>query len=418
MKVLVLGSGVIGVTSAWYLARAGHEVTVIDRLEEPAMETSHANAGMLSFDHSTPWAAPGVPFKAIRWLTQDLAPLYINPRAIDIRALGFLVRMLGQCTSSAFTVNKERMLRVARYSAECFKALREELPLHYDGRQKGTLELFRTEKDLAEAGDNVAILERWDIPHAVLDVDACIRHEPALAHVREKIAGGVLLPGDETGDCRKFTLALAKACETLGVTFLMNTSVEAIDTGNGKITGVRTSTGTLTADRYVVALGCESPRVLGGIGIHLPIYPLKGYSLTMPILDEDRAPQSTVMDQKYKVAVTRFDHRIRVGGIAEIAGDNKDLPQQRRAAIEFVVRDLFPGGGAVEAAEFWTGLRPMTPDNVPILGGTRYDNLFLNTGHGTLGWTMSLGSARFVADLVSGRSPDIDPTGLGVDRYR
>ncbi|MCG5515369.1 MULTISPECIES: D-amino acid dehydrogenase [unclassified Ectothiorhodospira] len=417
MKILVLGSGVIGVTSAWYLARAGHEVTVVDQLEAPAMETSHANAGMLSFDHSTPWAAPGVPFKAVQWLMQDLAPLYISPKALDIRALRFLLKMLGQCSASAFEVNKERMLRVARYSAECFKQLREDLTLDYDGRQKGTLELFRTEKDLAAAASNVAILERHHIPHALLDVDACIRQEPALAHVREKIAGGVLLPGDETGDCHKFTCALAKACETRGVTFLMNTRVEAIDTGNGKITGIRTSAGTLSADRYVLAMGCESPRVLGRIGIHVPVYPLKGYSLTMPILDEVRAPQSTVMDQKYKVAVTRFDQRIRVGGVAEIAGDNKDLPPQRRAAIEYVVRDLFPGGGAIETAEFWAGLRPMTPDSVPILGSTNYDNLFLNIGHGTLGWTMSLGSSRFVADLVGGHSTDIDPDGLGLDRY-
>lgn len=417
MKVLVLGSGVIGVSSAWYLARAGHEVTVVDRLEGPANETSHANAGMLSFDHSTPWAAPGVPLKAIRWLLQDMAPLYINPKALDMRALRFLARMLGQCTTARFQVNKVRMLRVARYSAACFKELREELPLHYDGRCQGTLELYRTEKELADAGANVAILKRYDIPHALLDVDACIRQEPALANVREKIAGGVLLPGDETGDCHKFTCALAEACETMGVTFQMNTRVDAIATDNGKVTGVRTSNGTLTADRYVMALGCESTRVLRGIGIHLPIYPFKGYSLTMPVLDEDRAPQSTVMDQKYKVAITRFDQRIRVGGVAEIAGDNKDLPPQRRAAIEYVVRDLFPGGGEIEAGEFWTGLRPMTPDSVPILGHTRYDNLFLNIGHGTLGWTMSLGSSRFVADVVSGRTPGIDPEGLGADRY-
>ncbi|MCG5524082.1 D-amino acid dehydrogenase [Ectothiorhodospira haloalkaliphila] len=417
MKVLVLGSGVIGVSSAWYLARAGHEVTVVDRLEGPAMETSHANAGMLSFDHSTPWAAPGVPLKAIRWLLQDMAPLYINPKALDMRAVRFLARMVGQCTTARFQVNKARMLRVARYSAACFKELREELPLHYDGRCQGTLELYRTEKDLADADANVAILKRYDIPHALLDVDACIRQEPALANVREKIAGGVLLPGDETGDCHKFTCALAEGCETMGVTFQMNTRVDAIATDNGKVTGVRTSNGTLTADRYVMALGCESAHVLRGIGIHLPIYPLKGYSLTMPVLDEDRAPQSTLMDQKYKVAITRFDQRIRVGGVAEIAGDNKDLPPQRRAAIEYVVRDLFPGGGDVEAAEFWTGLRPMTPDSVPILGHTRYNNLFLNIGHGTLGWTMSLGSSRFVADVVSGRTPGIDPEGLGVDRY-
>jgi len=418
MKVLVLGSGVIGVTTAWYLAKSGNEVTVVDRLDTPATETSYANAGMLSFDYSTPWGAPGVPLKAIKWMLQDISPLYFNLRDFDLNTIRWMLKMLGQCSARAFDVNKERMLRVARYSAECFRELNQELTLDYDMRMKGTLEVFRSQKEMDAAAGDVAVLERCHVPHEMVDVDACIRHEPALANVKEKIVGGLYLPGDGTGDCYKFTNALAEECRRLGVTFMMNTEIRSIETARGKVTSVKTSAGELKADKYVVALGTYAPLLLDKIGIRLPIYPLKGYSLTMPIIDESKAPVSTVMDQKYKVAVTRFDDRIRVGGIAEITGFNKELNPKRRSAIEFSVRDLFPGGGDVDKAEFWTGLRPMTPDSVPILGETPYDNLILNSGHGTLGWTMSLGSSRFVADIVNGKKPDISPDGLSMARYR
>ncbi|MAK92499.1 MAG: D-amino acid dehydrogenase small subunit [Oceanospirillaceae bacterium] len=417
MKVLVLGSGVTGVTVAWYLAKAGHEVTVVDRLDTPATETSYANAGMLSFDYSTPWGAPGVPFKAIKWMMQDISPLYFSLKDFDAKTIGWMMKMLGQCSQEAFDVNKERMLRVARYSAECFHELNNEITIDYDVRMKGTLEVFRSQKEMDGAQGDVDVLKKCNVPHEMVDVATCIKHEPALANVKEKIVGGLYLPGDGTGDCYKFTNGLAEECKKLGVTFMMETEITAIETAGGSITGVQTSAGKLTADKYVVSLGSYSPFLLGKIGINAPIYPLKGYSLTMPITDESKAPVSTVMDQKYKVAVTRFEDRIRVGGIAEIANFNKDLVQKRRAAIEFSVKDLFPGGGDVEAAEFWTGLRPMTPDSVPIIGNTKYDNLVLNTGHGTLGWTMSLGTAKFVADVVSGKPTDINPDGLSIDRY-
>ena len=418
MEVLILGSGVLGVTSAWYLAKEGHTVTVVDRLDNVALESSYANAGMLSFDYSTPWAAPGVPLKAIKWMMQDISPLYFNLKEFDAKTVNFLTRMMAQCTQSAFDINKERMLRVARYSGQCFKALRKELDIQYDGRTGGTLEVFRSEKAMLGAKSDIAVLQKCNVPHKLVNVDECIKYEPALSNVRHKIVGGLHLPGDETGDCFKFTNMLAEECKKLGVTFKMATTIDSLEIQNNNITGVNTSAGKLTADQYLVCLGSYAPAILGKIGIDVPIYPMKGYSLTMPIVDESKAPVSTVMDQKYKVAVTRFDDRIRVGGIAEIANYNKELQQKRRSAIEFSVRDLFPGGGDVERAEFWTGLRPMTPDSVPVLGGTRYTNLKLNTGHGTLGWTMSLGSSKFVADLISGRKPDINPDGLAVDRYR
>ncbi|KXI30507.1 D-amino acid dehydrogenase [Paraglaciecola hydrolytica] len=418
MQVLILGSGVLGVTSAWYLAKEGHTVTVVDRLENVALETSYANAGMLSFDYSTPWAAPGVPFKAIKWMMQDISPLYFHLKEFDAKTVNFLTKMMTQCTQSAFDINKERMLRVARYSGECFKSLRKELNIHYDGRASGTLEIFRSEKEMLGAKSDIAVLKKCNVPHQLVDVDGCIKHEPALANVRSKIVGGLHLPGDETGDCFKFTNALAEECKKLGVTFKMSTTIDSLETQNNQISGVNTSAGKLTADKYLVCLGSYGAAILAKIGINVPIYPMKGYSLTMPIVDESKAPVSTVMDQKYKVAVTRFDDRIRIGGIAEIANYNKELQAKRRGAIEFSVRDLFPGAGDVETAEFWTGLRPMTPDSVPILGGTKYTNLLLNTGHGTLGWTMSLGSSKFVADIISGRKPDINPEGLALERYR
>jgi len=248
-------------------------------------------------------------------------------------------------------------------------------------------------------------------------VDECIQYEPALANVKDKLAGGLRLPGDETGDCYKFTQALAKECEKLGVKFKMNTEIHQLNHTLGRIESVRTSRGDLRADAYLMALGSYSTPMLKQIGLKVPVYPIKGYSLTLPIENEACAPVSTVMDETYKIAVTRFDDRIRVGGSAEIASYNMELNDKRRANVEFVVQDLFPGATDIQKAEFWTGLRPMTPDSVPVLGPTKFSNLFLNTGHGTLGWTMSLGSGKFVADIISNRETDINPEGFSMERY-
>lgn len=416
MKVLVLGSGVIGVTNAWYLAKEGHEVTVVDRQPEAAMETSYGNAGMISPGYAMPWAAPGVPVKAVKWMMQDLAPLAIQPK-LESSMYIWMTKMLANCTQAAYAINKERMLRIAEYSRDCFRELRTELDIHYDQRTQGTLQVFRTQKQLDAAGADMAILKECGVPFEALDTRGCVGYEPALAHVSEKIVGGLRLPGDETGDCFKFTQGLAAECEKLGVKFIYSTDIHGIHVDKGDVTGVETSAGVLRADRYVVALGSYSPLLLAQIGIKVPVYPIKGYSLTLPILDESRAPVSTVMDETYKVAVTRFDDRIRVGGTAEITGYDLGLPEKRRASVDHVVDDLFHGAGDLENAEFWTGLRPMTPDSVPVLGETRFPSLFLNTGHGTLGWTMSLGSSRYVADLICGRRPDISTQGLSVARY-
>lgn len=416
MRVVVLGSGVVGVTSAWYLAQAGHEVVVVDRQPEPALETSFANAGQISPGYSAPWAAPGVPLKAVKWMMQDLAPLRVAPR-LDPTMIGWLSSMLANCTHKAYARNKARMLRIAEYSRDCLIELRREIGIEYDNRAKGLIQLFRTEKQLAASADDIRILESCGVRYESLSVDEIVRYEPALQHVRDKLVGGLRLPGDETGDCFQFTQKLAQHCRELGVEFRFNTTINRLLTEQDRISGVDTDGGLIRGDAYLVCMGSYSPQLLAPLGLKLPIYPVKGYSLTIPISDVSRAPESTVMDETYKVAVSRLGDRIRVGGTAELTGYDLSTPASRRANVEFVVNDLFPGSGDAAAVELWTGLRPMTPDGTPILGETRYRGLYLNTGHGTLGWTMSVGSGRYISDLISGRTPAIDTEGLSISRY-
>jgi D-amino-acid dehydrogenase len=416
VKVIVLGSGVIGVTSAYYLARAGHEVTVIDRQPKPALETSFANAGEVSPGYSSPWAGPGVPVKAVKWLLMKHGPLVIRPK-LDPEMWIWVLKMLRNCTSARYAVNKSRMIPIAEYSRDCLRALRSETGIRYDERERGTLQLFRYSAQLDHTADDIAVLKQNGVPFEVLDRDGCVAAEPALAAVKDKIAGGLRLPQDETGDCHMFTQALAFEAEKLGVRFMFNVGIEGLNADATRITGVATSAGMLQAHAYVLALGSWSPRLVRPLGISLPVYPVKGYSITVPITDPDGAPVSTVMDESYKVAITRLGDRIRVGGTAEISGYSDKLYAARRATLDHSLSDLFPRGGDLKKATFWSGLRPMTPDGPPIMGATRYGNLHLNTGHGTLGWTMACGSGRVLADLLSGRKPDIDTSELSIGRY-
>ncbi|MGV2068405.1 D-amino acid dehydrogenase [Agrobacterium sp. 22-226-1] len=415
MKVIVLGAGVIGVTTAYQLARAGHEVIVIDRQPGPALETSFANAGEISFGYCSPWAAPGIPVKAVKWMLMKHAPLILRPK-VDGAMISWMFRMLRNCTSEHYAINKSRMLKLADYSRIALATVREETAISYDGRMRGTLQLFRTGQQLEASAKDVEALAADGIPYEVLDPEGCIRVEPALEHVREKIAGGLLTPKDETGDCFKFTSALAEKAVGLGVRFLYGTTVERLVVDGEQVRRVLTRQGPIQCEAVVVALGSFSPLLLQQVGIRLPVYPVKGYSLTIPIIDGSRAPESTVMDETYKIAITRLGDRIRVGGMAEISGYTNDLGLARRRTLEHSVTDLFPGGDVAKAS-FWSGLRPMTPDGTPVIGATKIGGLFLNTGHGTLGWTMSCGSARVISDLVSGRKPDIDATDLAISRY-
>lgn len=416
MKVLVLGGGVIGVTTAYYLTEAGHEVTVIDRQQGPALETSFANAGEVSPGYSSPWAGPGVPVKAIKWLLMKYGPLVIRP-AFDPHMWSWVAKMLRNCTAERYAVNKARMVPIAEYSRDTLKALRASTNIAYDDRAKGTLQLFRQQYQLDGIGGDVEVLKQYGVPFNVLDQDGCIAAEPGLASVREKFVGGLQLPGDETGDCQMFTERLAEIAAAAGVKFEFGVTLNAIHTDKGRITGCSTSAGERQADAYVMAMGSYSPIWMRKLGQNIPVYPIKGYSITVPITDAKAAPQSTVMDETYKIAITRLGDRIRVGGTAEIAGYDLSLHEGRRKALEHSVGDLFPGAGDLGAATFWAGLRPMTPDGTPIIGPSKFPNLYLNTGHGTLGWTMACGSARVLADIVSGRTPDIDASELGPSRY-
>ena len=417
MKVLVLGAGVIGVTSAYYLAKNGHEVTVVDRQSEPALETSFANAGEVSPGYASPWAGPGVPIKAIKWLLMKHGPLVIRP-TLDPSMWAWLIKMLRNCTSARYAINKSRMIPLAEYSRDALRALRSDTGIRYDERSLGTLQLFRTQAQLDGAADDIAVLKQYGVPYELLDREGCIAAEPALAAVREKFVGGLRLPQDETGDCHMFTQGLAASAAKLGVQFKLGATIERIIANGARIEGVATSAGVLHADAYVVALGSWSPRMLKELGIAIPVYPVKGYSITIPVADPNAAPVSTVMDESYKVAITRLGDRIRVGGTAEVSGYSNTLHAARRATLDHSVSDLFPNGGRLGEATFWCGLRPMTPDGPPIIGATQYANLHLNTGHGTLGWTMACGSARVLADLLSGRKPEIETADLSMHRYK
>ena len=415
MRVIVLGSGVVGVTSAYYLARAGHEVTVVDRAAGPALETSFANAGQISPGYAAPWAAPGVPLKAVKWMFQKHAPLAIRLDGTSFQ-LSWMWQMLRNCTAERYAVNKGRMVRLAEYSRDCLQALRADTGIEYEGRTGGTLQLFRTQQQLDGAQKDIAVLRDANVAYELLGPGELARAEPALAAVSHKLTGGLRLPGDETGDCQLFTTRLAALAGELGVKFRYNTAIDALEVAGGKIAGVRCGNETLHADTYVVAFGAYSTQFLADI-VKIPVYPLKGYSITAPIVNAAAAPVSTVLDETYKIAITRFDNRIRVGGMAEIVGFDRKLRHARRETLEMCVNDLFPGGGDTANATFWTGLRPMTPDGTPIVGRTPAANLFLNTGHGTLGWTMSCGSGQLLADLISGRRPAIQADDLSVHRY-
>lgn len=415
MRIVVLGSGVVGVTSAYYLARAGHEVTVIDRETGPALDTSFANAGQISPGYASPWAAPGVPLKAVKWMFQKHAPLAIRLDGTRFQ-LQWMWQMLQNCTAGRYAVNKGRMVRLAEYSRDCLQALRAETGIEYEGRQGGTLQVFRTQQQLEGAAKDITVLKDANVPYELLTPEELSRAEPALAAVSHKLTGGLRLPGDETGDCQLFTTRLAALASELGVRFRYNTAIDGLAVAGGRIAGVQCGSELVRADAFVVALGSYSTKLLSGI-VKIPVYPLKGYSITAPIVDAKAAPVSTVLDETYKIAITRFDDRIRVGGMAEIVGFDKRLRDARRETLEMCVNDLFPGGGDTSNATFWTGLRPMTPDGTPVVGRTPMPNLFLNTGHGTLGWTMSCGSGQLLADLMSGKQPAIRADDLSVHRY-
>lgn len=413
--VIVLGAGVVGITTAWYLRQAGYDVTVYDKHSGPGEETSFANAGQISPGYASPWAAPGVPLKALKWLFEEHAPLAIR-LTTDIHQYKWMAQMVGNCTQKRYAINKERMVRLAEYSRDCLNELRNSTHLNYEERCLGTTQLFRTQKQVDAAQRDIAVLQQAGVAYEMLDRSGVALVEPGMSFNNDVI-GGLRLPNDQTGDCYVFCQQLEQLAKNNGVEFHYGSHIELFKQYNNEILGVCINGVFEKADQYVVALGSYSPDLVRRLGLPIPVYPLKGYSLTVPIVEPDSAPTSTVLDETYKIAVTRFNERIRVGGMAELSGYNYELNPKRRATLEKVVTDLYPHGGNIEQATFWTGLRPATPDGTPIVGATPIKNLYINTGHGTLGWTMACGSGQLIADLIAKKQPAIDPNGLNIYRY-
>lgn len=412
-----MGAGVVGVATAWYLAKAGHAVTVVDRQPGPGLETSYANGGQISASHAEPWANPATPMKALRWLGREDAPLVFRWRRRDPALWLWGLRFLRNCTAARARINTERTLRLALYSRGQINALREETGIDYDQQCEGILHVYRDGTELAHARRAAEWMANFGLARRECTPADCVRIEPALAQVRGQLAGGLFSPDDQSGDAHKFTVGLAQLAAGLGVVFRHRVSILGLVAEAGRLTGVATDQGLLKAEAYVLALGSFSPLVARSIGLDLPIYPAKGYSATVPITDPAAAPTVSITDDENKLVFSRLGQRLRIAGTAELAGwDNSVVPARAKAVVR-KGRDLFPGAGDYDRAELWAGLRPVTPDSVPIVGPTPFANLWLNTGHGTLGWTMSCGSGKVVADLIAGRPPDIEMAGLGLDRF-
>ncbi len=406
MKVIVLGAGVIGVTTAWFLNKSGHEVAVVDRQPGPGLETSFANGGQISVSHAEPWANPAAPLKVLKWLAQEDAPLLFRLRP-DLRQWLWGLSFLRECAPARTRHNIRQIVTLGLYSRATLQSLREETGIEYDHLARGILHFYTSHAELDAAIEPARVMREHGCDIEMVSPDECVAIEPALRNARHLLVGGSMTATDESGDAHKFTQRLAALAAARGVRFLQR-HVFGLDPAGGRIEGVRAGNQTLKADAYVVSLGAYSPFMTRPLGIDLNIYPAKGYSATVPVKDAARAFSVSLTDDEYKLVFSRLGDRLRIAGTAELNGYNTELNEARCRALLRRTEQLFPGAGDMAGAEFWTGLRPATPSNVPYIGATRYSNLFLNTGHGTLGWTHSCGSARALADIVSGREPEIE----------
>ncbi|MFE0017308.1 D-amino acid dehydrogenase [Mesorhizobium sp. NPDC059054] len=414
MKIVVLGAGVVGVTLAHFLSEDGHDVEVIDRQPGPALEASFGNAGGVCPSFAGPWAAPGMPFKVLKWMLTSSGPLVFRPR-FSSRQWRWLLQFVLNCSPQRFAVNKQRMQRIAHYSKARLVKLRQDTGISYDERTGGVLQTFVTQQELEGGTRSSAVLSELGIDHRLVDAREAARIEPCLLHARKPFAGGLYLPDDEVGDCHRFTSTLAGRLAGRGVLFRYGTTIRNISVFGGKVESVDTSSGSFTADAYVVALGAEAPLLLSPIGVSLPVYPLKGYSLTAPIVRDEMAPGCAIMDEHTKIMASRLGNRLRVAGMAELGGYDRGVPAGMAQVIREISETLFPFAADYEAATFWSGLRPMTPDGPPFLGSTPIANLFLNAGQGSNGWTQACGCGRIVADIIGRRSPEIDISGLTLE---
>ena len=421
MTTLVLGAGVIGTTTAHYLAAAGEAVTVIDRQAEAGVETSFANGGLVTPSMSDPWGAPGLPLKLVKWMGSEDAPFLLRARAIPgLTKWG--LRFLANCRDSRWRENAETVYRVAEYSAQQLDELTKNTGISYDRRTEGNLRVFRDEPSMHSAMKATELVAQFGVNFQALDRHECTALEPALSRVADQLVGGVAFPDDDSGDAFKFTQALAHRCEQLGVRFRYNETISHLDFDSDRtgdhISGVVLQDGScLKADHYVLALGSYSPLLAKPLGIRLPVYPVKGYSLTIPNEGMDKSPQIPVVDDGRKLGVTPLGDRLRAAGTAEFNGYDTSPNPERSALLVAALRGLYPQVNIPDDCKPWCGLRPVTPDGSPILGATKYNNLYLNCGQGHLGWTMSCGSAKIISDLVTGQRPDIDMRGLTLDRF-
>ena len=412
MKALVLGAGVIGTATAWYLSKRGHEVTVIDRRAGPGLETSFANGGQISASHAEPWANPEAPEKILKWIWRDDAPLLFRLR-MDPRQWTWGAQFLLECLPPRVRRNIADIGNLSQYSRRSLQELRDETGIEYDQLRLGILHYYTQPDEFRAAVKAASVIRSYGLDREVKTVEEAIAIEPALAYARDRIAGATYTATDESGDAHLFTTRLAKLAEARGAAFLTERTILRIEGDGARVTGVAArdaggAESTLTADAYVLALGSYSPILAQPLGLALPIYPAKGYSATIPIADAARAPRVSLTDDEAKIVFSRLGERLRIAGTAELSGYSTELNAVRCEALIRRAREMFPGAADYDRAVFWTGLRPSTPSNVPLVGRTRYPNLFLNTGHGTLGWTMACGSGRALADIISGRAPEVD----------
>lgn len=417
MKVVILGSGVVGVSLAWRLARDGHEVVVVDRQPGAGLETSFANGGQISASHAEPWANPAAPWQALRWLGRADAPLVVDWRRWDPPLWSWLALFLRNCTAGRARRNTAATLRLALYSRAALKELRQETGLVYDHRGAGILHIYRDPRAYDHARRVAEAMAAHGLARRPCGTAECVAIEPALAGVAHELAGGLFSPDDESGDAHLFTARLAALAAEAGVDFQFGTTAASLEAEGQRVIGIVTDRGEMTAGAYVLAAGVGSPIMARAIGLRLPIYPAKGYSVTVPVEGHAGAPTVSITDDERKMVFSRLGERLRAAGTAELAGWNAAPTPVRAAAVLANAQALFPDGGAYHRAVPWAGLRPKTPDSVPLIGRTPFANLFLDTGHGTLGWTMAAGSARILADLIAGRQPEIDLTGLGLERF-
>ncbi|WP_229708618.1 D-amino acid dehydrogenase [Silvimonas iriomotensis] len=404
-------------SSAWFLAQAGHEVTVIEREPGPGLQTSFANGGQISVCHAEPWANPKAPWKILKWLAEEDAPLLWRPKA-DINQWRWGLRFLRECTPARARANLKSLVRLGLYSRAQLQSLRASTGLAYDALTRGILHYYTDEREFAAAIPAAAHMRESGLDRQIKTTAECIGIEPALAHARKIIVGGTYTPSDESGDAHKFTQALAERAAALGVRFRYGTQVLHLDGEEScEVNGAALrwqdedglwQTGSIKADAYLVCMGSYSPRLLKSVGITLDVYPVKGYSVTIPVRDGDHAPEVSLTDDGHKLVFSRLGDRFRAAGTAELNGYDLSLNPVRCAALLKRTQEIFPQAGDYAQASFWAGLRPATPGNLPYIGRTRYPNLFVNTGHGTLGWTEGAGAGHAVAQMISGQQPELD----------